>query len=229
MIISHRYRFIFIKTMKTAGTSIEVYLSRRCGPEDVFTPIRPAVEGHVARNHRGFFNPLGEMLGGSRADAIEALRDLRRRRKFYNHLPARVARHRVGRRVWNGYFKFCVERNPWDKTLSHFHMLNYRRGEPSSLDDYLAGDDFCLNHPYYMDPGGERPLVDRVLRYERLLDELGEIFERLGVPFSGSLEVQAKSHYRSDRRPYREVYTDEQRRAVARTFRKEIQLHGYTY
>ncbi|MEL6382956.1 MAG: chondroitin 4-O-sulfotransferase, partial [Cyanobacteria bacterium J06626_18] len=32
MIISHEYKFIFLKTRKTAGTSIEIALSKFCGP-----------------------------------------------------------------------------------------------------------------------------------------------------------------------------------------------------
>ena len=35
MIISHKHQFIFIKTVKTAGTSIEVLLDSICGPDDV--------------------------------------------------------------------------------------------------------------------------------------------------------------------------------------------------
>ena len=32
MILSHKYRFVFFRTPeKTAGTSIEVFLSQRCG------------------------------------------------------------------------------------------------------------------------------------------------------------------------------------------------------
>src|SRR5437762_6689028 len=41
MIISHKHKFIFIKTVKTAGTSLEVFLSQHCGPDDVLTPFAP--------------------------------------------------------------------------------------------------------------------------------------------------------------------------------------------
>ena len=39
MIISHKYKFIFLKTTKTAGTSVEISLSRFCGDDDIITPI----------------------------------------------------------------------------------------------------------------------------------------------------------------------------------------------
>lgn len=65
MIISHRYRFIFIKTMKTAGTSVEIFLSQRCAAEDVVTPIHPEVHPHQPRNHRGLWNPLPELVRGA--------------------------------------------------------------------------------------------------------------------------------------------------------------------
>ena len=202
MILSHQYRFIFVKTLKTAGTSIEVFLSQHCGPLDVVTPILPHVEPHRPRNHDGFFN----------------------------HIPAAAIRDRVGPEVWDGYFKFCVERNPWDKTLSHYHMTNAREGGGLSLDRYLDRNDFPLNYPKYTEPGRPgRVIVDRVLRYERLAAELADVFGRLGVPFDGSLGVNAKSEYRTDRRPYREVYTRPQAELVGRVFAPEIALHGYAY
>jgi hypothetical protein len=43
MIISHKYKFIFIKTFKTASTSVEAYFSQYAGSNDILTPITPLV------------------------------------------------------------------------------------------------------------------------------------------------------------------------------------------
>ena len=45
MLISHKYKFIFIKTMKTAGSSVEIELGKIMGDDDVVTPLCDEVEG----------------------------------------------------------------------------------------------------------------------------------------------------------------------------------------
>src|SRR6184192_2285015 len=229
MILSHKHKLIFIKTAKTAGTSIEVFLSKHCGPRDIVTPIGPPVEGHQPRNYEGFINPIPEILERP-GKLFSALRHtMTSRTKFYNHMPAREVKQRVSAYVWNGYFKFCVERNPWDKVLSHYHMHAYRVGGALSLDQYFARGKFPINYPRYTTPSGSRIIVDRVVRYENLTDELGEIFTRLNVPFDGDLRVRKKGHFRTDRRPYQLVFSPQQRQIVESVFAREIQLHGYRF
>jgi len=229
MILSHKYKFIFIKTAKTAGTSIEVFLTRLCGPKDIVTPIAPPVEGHQPRNYKGFINPIPEILERP-GKLVSVLRHtITSREKFYNHMPASEVRSRVPADVWNSYFKFCVERNPWDKVLSHYHMHAAREGGALSLDEYLARGRFPVNYFRYTDRSGTKVIVDRVVRYENLLVELGEVFSQLKIPFDGSLGVAAKSEYRTDRRPYQEVFNEEQQKIVQQAFAKEIELHGYRF
>ena len=50
MLLSHTHKFIFVKTRKTAGTSIEVDLSKFMSDEDIVTPIIPEEPGHIPRN-----------------------------------------------------------------------------------------------------------------------------------------------------------------------------------
>ena len=55
MIVSHKYKFIFLKTRKTVGTSIEIALSRFCGEQDIITPITP--EDEKLRQELGIRRP----------------------------------------------------------------------------------------------------------------------------------------------------------------------------
>lgn len=202
MIVSHKYKFIFIKNGKTASTSIEIFLSRQCAASDIVTPIYPHVEPHLPRNNAG----------------------------YYNRMTGADIRSRVGEKIWDDYFKFCVERNPWDKTVSYYHMAKFRMGGSLSLDEFLAGEEFPLNYPRYTEPDNiEQIIVDRVIDFDYLEKGLDAVFGQLGVPFDGSLGVKAKSEYRTDRRPYQQVLTNTQADRISDIFAPEIALHGYHF
>lgn len=202
MIISHKYKFIFVKTMKTAGTSIEVFLSQHCGALDILTPINPPVPPHTPRNYGN----------------------------FYNHIPAHAIREQVEPHVWNSYFKFCVERNPWDKVISDFHFWKNWKHHDLTFEQYLTNRIFPINLPLYTEPGDpQKIVVDEVLNYEQLGDGLSRVFMSLGIPFQGALEVHAKSQFRADKRHYSEVLTADQADIISGAFQQEIALHGYRF
>lgn len=200
MIISHRHRFVFIKTMKTAGTSIEVLLSQLCGEDDVVTPFGRPEAKHRPRNFQG----------------------------FYNHMSAAEVRAAIGPELWNSYFTFCFERNPWDKAVSHYCFVKGRAPMPPdwSFEEFLAAGDLPHNLPLY---GGQSGLlVDFVGKYERLQQDLATVLDRCGVACTIELP-RAKSQYRVVGDHYSRYYDDAKRDFIARQFQAEIALHGYSF
>lgn len=206
MIISHKHKFIFIKTSKTAGTSIEVDLNPLLGPKDVATPIIPPVAGHQPKNDsRNLF--------------------WLKRRKFQNHMPARDVRKMVGHRVFKAYYVFCVEREPVDKCISMYSMMKksmtHNAGnEDLSWEDFVAKGDFPINTHTFTDANGDL-LVNRILRYETLAKDLKSVARQLG--FEIDLKAQAKSGFREEIK-----VTAEQREVIYNAFAQSNQYTGYT-
>jgi len=229
LIISHKYKFIFIKTKKTAGTSIEVYLSNYCADNDIVTPIYPKVESHIPRNYKGITFPVIETIKSNNIDAaIKIFKRSIKCNKYYNHIPAYRVKNNIMKKIWDDYFKFCVERNPWDKVVSLYHLRQKPNNYKKSFIDFIQNSNLPLNYPLYTSKS-DKVIVDRVIKYENLNGELSTVFKRLGVPFSGELQVKAKSNFRTDRRHYQEYYNDNTREIIKNTYSKEIELHGYRF
>lgn len=230
MIISHKYKFIFLKTKKTAGTSFEIALSRYLGEDDVVTPISPECE--ALRQEKGYRGPRNYRIPLRRYDG-HCLLELMRRRvpAFANHNRADYVRRHVAPEIWSSYYKFCFERNPWDKVVS-FYYWRWRGKEAMPFRDFVMSNaPLSLRDsggwPIYGDDDGL--LVDRVYRYEDIAEASAEIVERLGLP--GELDLPfARGQYRKgSSRAYAELYDDETAARVADVFAKEIAAFGYTF
>lgn len=210
MLLSHKYRFIFLKTRKTAGTSIEVDLDRLLGPDDVVTRIQPPVPGHSPRNFRSP-NPVRRWL----------------KRTYHNHVPARIVRELAGQQVYDSYFKFCVEREPVSKCISMWRMYSADRSfayyDPAlTWDAYVERGDFPVNDDIYLGRDGSL-MVDRVLKYETLNAELLEVTAQLGIPFEG-LKARAKVGLAKGPDV---VVTPQQRQRIYDAFAPTLRFTGY--
>jgi hypothetical protein len=229
MIINHKYRFIYLKTKKTAGTSVEIALSRYCDGNDVLSRIGRKDE--PKRTALGYQGPANYLIPKERYSRKDWIRHylLREEICYWNHMPAREVRERIGPGIWDSYFKFCVERNPWDRAISAYYWENRSRKRMPDFYRFLRKmqrRDMLSNFSTYSIDG--KIAVDAVLLYENLGAELERLVQRLGLP--GGLELpDAKREYRKDRRPYREFYSERERNLVAEACAREIAEFRYEF
>jgi hypothetical protein len=221
MIVSHEYEFIFVKTRKTAGTSIEVHLARHLGDDAVVTPVTPPVEGHVARHHDERFNPLPQMLHQRRVGP--AWRDLRRHRTFYNHIPAARIRERVGTKVWDRYFKFCFERDPWEKVVSWYYFRRDRH-PGMTFDEFVRTQALPSDFDLYSLDG--RVAMDFVGQFSRLTTDLATALDHVGWPHPIEL-TREKGTTRPADAATDAHFTPALDARVAEVFAREIAEFGY--
>jgi hypothetical protein len=230
MIISHKHQFIFIKTNKTAGTSIEIALSKYCGADDIITPIRP--EDEEMRRNLGYPGPQNYQFPvwdtRFRA-AVTAGPKGKRKAGFYAHISAGEVEAQIGKQVWDRYYKFCFERNPWDRVVSLYYWRC--RSEPRPTISEFVGSSAPLilkQRGYGLYTINGKIAVDHVCRFECLSDELEVIRKQVGIP--GKLELpRAKSRFREDKRSYRNILGEEERAKIAELFRDEIDLFDYKF
>ncbi len=231
MIVCHQYRFIFLKTSKTAGTSIELALSKFCGPEDIITPNPP--DSETIRRDLGrprFQNCLAPWWDYRLKDLAHLVRERELKLRFFDHMPARAIKPLLGEEIWNGYFKFCVERNPWDRALSLYHW-RHRSGPKPPLAEFFSSDAPLLRlrqSGFELYTLGSELAVDRICFYENLQPELEEVRTHIGLPEPLDLP-RANSSSRTDKRHYRELFGEAQRERIRRVFRREIELFGYEF
>ncbi len=230
MILSYRHGFIFLKTAKTAGTSVEIALSKFCGPDDIITPITR--EDEALRSQLGYPGPqhhLASWWEYRRRDCVRLISKRRRKLRFFNHMSAREVRDRIDRTIWERSFRFCIERNPWDRVVSLYYYTHPTEPRPS-FSEFVHSDAVLslkrLGIEIYTIDG--QPVVERICRFEHLADDLEEIRRQLGLPESLALP-QAKSQFRKGRRSYRDAYGADERDRVAALFSEEIRLGSYEF
>jgi hypothetical protein len=228
MIISHKYKFIFIKTAKTAGTSVEIALSEFLGPDDIITPI--SAEDEATRQALGFRGPQNTLvpLRRYRLGDWKRLVRTRERLHYFNHMPAERVRHYIGEQTWDDYFVFCFERNPYDKAISRYFWRTKKRAERPSLEDYLRATRPTLISDWHLYTVDGELAVDFVGRYERLEEDLETVRQRLGLPRRLELP-RAKGQYRKDRTHYSEFLSPTERALIEQTCAREFAAFGYTF
>lgn len=207
MIASHAHRFVFIKTRKTAGTSLEIALSRHCGPDDLITRI--SADDEELRAAVGGVGPQHDDTDPS----------------SYAHMGVRRVIEVIGRETWDDYFTFAVERNPFDVVASSYR---YSAGKPSFTKTFAEFvrtprrmERLALNERVYRIGG--TVVVDRVYRYEDLPGAVSDISARLGLELDLPHAKQGSGPH------YRELYGPGDVEIVAQRFARTLREFGYEF
>jgi len=234
MILSHRHRFIFFKTHKTAGTSLEIALSKFCGPDDVITRIQPADER--LRRAAGFRGPQHFVHRPLRDYGLKEVRSVLKRGRppslFDNHTKATRLRALVEPSVWNTYFKFTIVRSPWDVALSRYFHSVRKHWRPPAFDCWLASRYHLINRNWPIYTEDDVPLMDFYIAYEDLENDLCSVSARIGTPeniFEVFKTLGAKGGFRAAARrvPSGAAWTAATIDLVAREAAAEIRFFGY--
>jgi hypothetical protein len=232
MIISHRHKFIFLKTEKTAGTAIEAALSELCGPEDVITPFREESEGDRKgsgpQNYR-IDHPLKPQRSLWRRLLLRPERYYHPSVGYYEHMPAWRVRTYLGEETWRDYFKFAFVRNPWDRQISQYLYKTKSKAHRPSLERFMARKKRAYVTSYEIYTIDGEVAVDFVGRYEALDADLRTALERAGVKQRIAVPKVNVTPNKDESRGYRSYYSPATRELVADWYAPEIALRGYVF
>jgi len=170
---SKKYGFIFVKTKKTAGTSIEVLLQEYCVPVELLENSQHKTAEIITSDgiigFRGQFRPPFC--------------------KFYNHMSLEKIHKRLGENEFSKCLIITSIRNPYDAAISLFHQKYCDRAEaehthatrPERLrKKFLKSVKATLDQTAYSDVGGVNR-INIAIRFESLERDLMNLAETLGL------------------------------------------------
>ena len=247
MIISHARKFIFVKSRKTGGTSVEIGLSKYVGSEDVVTPITPRDElvrmkiGTPCQNFSASRDIEEKYIEDLRNGKIDYLpKWLKQEQVFFNHMTYSEIKKIIPGEV-EAYHTLSIERHPYEKAVS---LANFLIG----YKDYVAGrlleaktDDLrekisellengimrekIRNWDVYTDEGVIR--LTTVLRFEHLQADFEAFCKRLGVPDQAPFLPKTKVGHRDKTLSVHEILSVSQKAAIREICAEEFECFGY--
>ncbi|MES2684949.1 MAG: sulfotransferase family 2 domain-containing protein [Pseudomonadota bacterium] len=216
MLVSHRYHFIYTKTIKTASTSVESYFERYCMPEGEW-------QQDIHRNEYDTAAGIIGQRGGQMRPEI----------RWWNHMPARLIRDQLGDAIWSQYTKFCVIRHPFEKIISLFYFrrtngwitVDQGASDAVQFQNWLiSSPEHIFDRDMFMIDG--QLCMDFFIRYESLEHDLQELSKRLGLP-AGAVLPRYKSHQRPATGLAETLHTEATKKRVRELYAFEFQTFGY--
>jgi len=226
MIISHKYKFIFIKQEKTAGSSLEIALSKYCGLEDIVTTI---TEEYIRKKlgypgPRNYFNnqiDYKNFLKIFKHNLKSFIKNIKLTKKiikfknqpyyktfyksiFYEHINAFDLKSIVDKDIWNNYYKFTIIRDPVDHFLSYYCHMNNEQKLVEANPIKVFADKKC--HPFFKRTRkkyyiNNKIVIDKFVDFANFEEDINFIGNKLKINnnlYQDFKNISANTQYRKN-------------------------------
>lgn len=225
MIISEKHKFIFIKSRKTAGSSIQLALSKVCSPTDV---IKGPQIAHIDESLNFYQRQLKNY---DNLLKINLFKKLKRERLIKRHTTLKELKNII-KNDYDSYFKFAFIRNPWDLVVSRYFWDKHRNQH--SFDDfnlwleqnYQPKELWKKDRLHLYTHIDNKFELDFVGRYEKLESDFQLVCEKLNL---GKLKLGNEKRVRQDKKHYTEYYSVKSKQIVAEIFKKDLEYFNYKF
>jgi len=218
MIISHKYKFIYLKGHKVAGSSVLLALGRYCGEADsVYLPAKG--------------NPPEDVWQDADWTSSRNLIGLQR-----ESTPNNV-RNKIGDNLWNEYTKLTIVRNPWDMMVSSFfwhkrHQDLKNVNLKADFNDWIKTNEplnkLKKNISLAIDTEGNR-ILDYYIRFESLQQSYMQFCEKVGIESIDLPRLKSNVRKLRNNETYESFYTNASRNLVHEHSNLYIKEFGYEF
>lgn len=236
MIISHKYKFIFIHIPKCAGTSIRTTIESYFNKNGML-----AIEDLIS--FRVGYSDLP--ISGTSAN-LKKIHDyteeqLRLYQQFNQHSIFSLVESVFKREKINldEYFKFAFCRNPWERKVSQYfygrqaakkghewaisnrNLQKQFKDYASSIENWRTFKDGQYN--WVLNKEGELGL-DFIGKSENIQEDFNYACERIGLP-----QMELPHSNKSKHKHYTEYYDEETKNLFAKNYSKDIEFFNYKF
>jgi len=230
MLLSHLHEFIFIKPQKTAGTSVELFLSKICGSDDIITPFiydpNPNVRTDNGAKQPQNYKKYKDISKWNHKDIYSMIRKFQLpNNDFKEHLSAVQIRNLIDETIWKNYRKISMVRNPWDHAVSYYKWYKFRGHFTGNFHEFISKGynlqkDFLFINQFYV--------IDEVIQFEFLEEDLEKLVENMNIKIQVELPTAKKNISRTND-SYRLYYDRVTKNIVTEKNAEIIEMFDYKF
>ena len=193
-LISRKYKFIYVKPYKVAGSSTYQFFSKFC---------LPPYANDIDTTDPNLYKPIMSDYGivGATQDGLE-INGRRSAKSWGQHLDIKQVKENIGEEIFNSYFKFTSIRNPFTTALSlYFHREKFD-GNEYGVDDVKSFNKWLKDvyevhceTPYELTHNNYAPfnnwseyytidgkvMCDFHIRCENLINDVNKVLKKLQI------------------------------------------------